>query len=247
MFNATKHESKITKGLCSFVIFVPLCETKIYLYSKITNLSLAEVYQQFIDGILQTTSLEFVAVILGIVSVWLSKIENIWVYPTGLVNTIIYVYLSIKSHLLGEASVNVYFTVLSIYGWILWAKKDNKNNKVYTIKHSTYREWMNQLLFFVTMFVILYLLLGYLKAKNIAPGTLPLADAFASASSYTGMLLMARKKVESWIWWIITNITAIPLYFVKGYVFTSFQYVVFLIIAVMGLIEWHKKAKYARD
>ena len=103
--NETK-KAKRQRGLCSFVIFAPLCETKFYLYLKITHLTLAEVYKQFIDGIMQTTSLEFVAVILGIVSVWLSKIENIWVYPTGLINTIIYVYLSIKSHLLGEASVN---------------------------------------------------------------------------------------------------------------------------------------------
>jgi nicotinamide mononucleotide transporter len=88
--------------------------------------------------------------------------------------------------------------------------------------------------------------LSYLK-KDFAQGAIPAADAFASASAYTGMLLMARKKVESWVWWIITNTASIPLYFVKGYVFTSFQFLVLLIMAFAGLVSWHKKAKHARD
>lgn len=209
-------------------------------------MTLAEVYKQFNDGILQTSLLEFVAVITGIVSVWLSKKENIWVFPIGIINTVLYVYLSIKGHLLGEASVNIYFTIFSIYGWVLWAKKNSQHQPVYHIKYCSFRDWILNLSFFATMYIIIYYALVYLK-KDFAQGAIPAADAFASASSYTGMLLMARKKVESWIWWIITNIAAIPLYFIKGYVFTSFQYVVFLIIAVMGLIEWHKKAKYARD
>ncbi len=209
-------------------------------------MTLVEVYKQFIDGILQTTSLEFVAVIMGIVSVWFSKKENIWVYPTGLVNTVLYVYLSFKGHLLGEASVNIFYTIMSIYGWVLWSKKDTENNVVFTVKYSTLREWILHLLFFGVLYALIYFALSYLK-KDFAPGAIPAADAFASASAYTGMLLMARKKIESWIWWIVTNIASIPLYFIKGYVFTSFQFVVLLIMAFMGLAEWHKKAKYARD
>ncbi|HSN61004.1 MAG TPA: nicotinamide riboside transporter PnuC, partial [Ferruginibacter sp.] len=75
--------------------------------------------------------------------------------------------------------------------------------------------------------------------------TVPLADAFASASAYTGMWLMAKKKIENWIWWIITNLASIPLYFIKGAVFTSFQYLVFLILAVLGYITWQKKLRPA--
>lgn len=209
-------------------------------------MSITEVYELLIEGLIQTTPLEFVAVITGIVSVWLSKKENIWLYPIGIINTLLYVYISIKGHLLGEASVNIYFTIFSIYGWILWAKKDNQHQPVYHVKYSSLKDWILNLLFFAIMYIIIYYALVYLK-KDFAQGAIPAADAFASASSYTGMLLMARKKVESWIWWILTNISAIPLYFIKGYVFTSFQYVVFLIIAVMGWIEWHQKAKYARN
>jgi nicotinamide mononucleotide transporter len=86
-----------------------------------------EIIDQFIAGLRQTTLLEFVAVIAGIASVFFSRKENILVYPVGLVNTVIYIYLSVKGHLYGEASVNFYYTVMSIYGWIIWAKRDQQH------------------------------------------------------------------------------------------------------------------------
>lgn len=208
-------------------------------------MSLSEIFSQFITGLQQTGSVEFIAVIFGIVSVWFSQKANIWVYPTGIISTVIYIYISFKGHLLGEASVNIFYTIMSVYGWILWAKKDEKSQTVLLIKHSTTKEWILHLLFFAVLYVIIYFALSYLK-KEFAPGAIPAADAFASAAAYTGMLLMAQKKVESWIWWIITNIASIPLYFIKGYVFTSFQFLVVLIMAFFGLVSWHKKAKYAR-
>jgi nicotinamide mononucleotide transporter len=100
-------------------------------------------------------------------------------------------------------------------------------------------------LFFATIYIIIYAALSHLK-KDFAPGAIPGADAFASATAYTGMLLMARKRVESWYWWIATNLASIPLYFVKGYVFTGVQFLVLLIMAFAGLRSWHRKAKYAR-
>ncbi len=208
-------------------------------------MSLPEIYNRFITNLQQTGALEFIAVISGIISVWFEQKANIWVYPTGLISTVIYIYLSVNGHLLGEASVNIFYTIMSIYGWILWAKKDEKNKTVLLIKYSSGKEWVLHLLFFTVLYIIIYFALSYLK-KDFAPGAIPAADAFASASAYTGMLLMARKKVESWYWWIITNIASIPLYFIKGYVFTSFQFVVLLVMAFVGLASWHKKAKYAR-
>jgi nicotinamide mononucleotide transporter len=210
------------------------------------ELSIQEIYNQFISGIQQTSLLEFVAVSMGIISVWFSKKENIWVYPTGIINTVIFIYLSLKGHLFGEASVNIFYTIMSIYGWFLWSKKDNQNHSVLVIKYSTAKEWALHLLFFGTLYGIIYYALAYLK-KDFAPEAIPAADAFASASAYTGMLLMARKKIESWYWWIITNIASIPLYFVKGYVFTSFQFVVLLVMAFAGLVAWRRKVRYARD
>jgi nicotinamide mononucleotide transporter len=205
-------------------------------------MTLQEFYQQFIDGMRQTTPLEYIAVVTGIISVWYSRLENIWVYPTGLISTIIYIYLSADRHLFGEASVNFYYTVMSIYGWYLWLKKDNNKHHVVTIKYSSSKEWMQQLLFFVFFYIIIFSSLTWLK-QTFGKDTIPWADAFASATAYTGMWLMARKKIESWYWWIATNIASIPLYFVKNFVFSSVFYVILLVMAVFGLIEWKKRAK----
>ncbi len=205
-----------------------------------------DIYQQFIEGMQQTGWLEYMAVFSGIISVWFSRTENILVYPTGLINTIFYVYLSIKGSLLGEASVNLYYTIMSIYGWIVWTRKNQQQQPVVHVTYSDKRWWMYQLLFAASFYITIYLLLTYLK-KDFTPGAIPWADAFASSTAFTGMWLMTRKKVESWYWWIATNIASIPLYFVKHYVFTSVYYLVLLVMAVFGLLEWRKRAKRSRQ
>jgi nicotinamide mononucleotide transporter len=204
-------------------------------------LSFQEIWQQFIEGMKNTTWLEYIAVLAGIASVWYSRVENILVYPVGLINTIIYVWLSINGQLFGEASVNLYYTVMSIYGWILWTKKDRQQHTIVHVKFSDRRWWLYQLTFFAGFYLTIFISLTYLK-RSFAPGAIPWADAFASATAFTGMWLMTKKKVESWYWWIATNIASIPLYFVKHYVFTSVYYLVLLIMAVWGLIEWRRRA-----
>lgn len=194
-----------------------------------------EIWRQFADGLLATSWLEYVAVFFGIASVLFSRLENIWVYPTGLVNTTIYIYLSFVAGLYAEAGVNFYYTVMSIAGWAMWAmKKDGQT--VLQITRSTRAEWALSLSFFAVCWLILFLIL-----RHWTNSTVPAADAFASAAAYTGMYLMTRKKLENWLWWIVTNIASIPLYFIKGFVFTGFQYLVFLVLAVMGYFEWRKK------
>jgi nicotinamide mononucleotide transporter len=204
---------------------------------------MTEFWHQLINGLKDTTWLEFIAVFSGIASVWYSKKENILVYPVGLLNTVIYIYISVKGRLFGEASVNFYYTVMSIYGWILWSRKDTvKHEVVLHITYSSGKEWFQQLLFFISFYVVIYFSLTWLK-QAFAPEAIPWADAFASATAYTGMWLMAKKKIESWIWWIATNMASIPLYFIKGYVFTSVQFLVLLVLAFAGLAEWIKKEK----
>ena len=203
-------------------------------------MSITEIVNQFIAGIKETGWMEYIAVFSGIASVWYSRKENILVYPTGLLNTIFYIYLSFKGGLFGEASVNFYYTVMSIYGWILWSKKDAGHHIILKITKANRKEWTQHILFFASFYVVIFFALTALK-KNFAPGAIPWADAFASATAFTGMWLMAKKKVESWYWWIATNIASIPLYFVKHYVFTSVYYVVLLVMAVFGLIAWLKK------
>jgi len=185
--------------------------------------------------------LEWTAIISGIASVWFSKKEKIWVYPTGLVGTILYVYLSLKGDLYGEAFVNFYYTVMSLYGWWNWQRRDVYSQKMVKVRFSTRKEWIQQVAFFLFLFVVIYLSLVYIK-NAFAPDAIPWADAFASASALTGMWYMTKKKVESWIWWMITNIASIPLYYVKGFAPTSLYYAILLILAVLGYQEWKKRA-----
>jgi nicotinamide mononucleotide transporter len=189
----------------------------------------------------RTTWWEYIAVFAGIASVWFSRIENILVYPVGLISTIIYIWLSFKYHLLGEASVNFYYTVMSFYGWFIWAKKNQHQQHAVVITSSSAKEWKHQFLFFGFFYISIFIALTYLQS-GFASGAIPWADALASATAFTGMWLMARKKVESWYWWIATNIASIPLYFVKGLVFTSVFYFVLFVMAIFGLAEWKKRA-----
>jgi nicotinamide mononucleotide transporter len=199
-----------------------------------------EIAEQFVTGIKGTSLPEYIAVVTGIASVWFSKKENILLYPIGLINTIIYIYLSIKGDLYGEASVNLYYTIVSIYGWIIWARKDKYQHHLLTITKSSNKEWLQHILFFLAFYAAIYFSLTYLK-RAFDAHTIPWADAFASATAYTGMWLMAKKKVESWWWWIATDMASVPLYFVKHFVFTSVYYFILLILAVAGLMEWERR------
>lgn len=196
-----------------------------------------DIWKQFLDGLFATTWLEFVAVVFGIASVMLSRLENIWVYPTGIINTTIYIYLCFLGGLYAEAGVNFYYTVMSIVGWVLWSQKRD-DGQILQITVSEAREWRNALIFFALCWGALYFVL-----KKFTNSTVPIADGFASASAYTAMWLMARKKLENWIWWGITNVASIPLYFIKGYVFTSFQYLVFLALSILGYLEWSRRIR----
>lgn len=201
-----------------------------------------QLIQQFITDMAHTKWYEYLAVFAGIISVWYSRKENVLVYPTGLVNTIIYIFISFKGNLLGEATVNFYYTIMSFLGWYMWTKKDSAQETILHISKATKKEWVQHVLFFSIFYVVIFYALTYFKTMFFE-GVIPWADALASASAFTGMWLMTKKKVESWYWWIVTNITSIPLYFVKHYVFTSVYYVVLLIMAVFGLMEWLKRVR----
>lgn len=186
---------------------------------------------------------EYVAVFSGLISVWYSSKEKILLYPIGLISTIIYIYLSIKGNLLGEAAVNLYYTIMSVIGWYMWSKKDTENKIELNITTSNSSEWKLQLAVFAILYAIIYFALIQYKNNFNNANPIPWADALASAAAFTGMWLMTKKKVESWYWWILTNIVSVPLYFVKHYVFTSVYYLVLLIMAYYGLFLWLKKAQ----
>ena len=204
--------------------------------AKIKHTLLQEIIHQFIEGLKNTGWLEFIAVITGIASVVFSRKENILVFPVGIISTAIYIYLYLTHGLYADASVNFYYTVMSIVGWLMWTRK--KDGQVLLITHSDKTDWLYAVLFFAVCWLVLFVVL-----KSFTDSTVPLADSFTSAAAFTGMWLMNKKKVENWIWWIITDFVSIPLNFYKHLVFTSFQYMVFLVLATMGYLTWLEKIK----
>ncbi len=207
--------------------------------------------------------IEFVAMAFGILSVYFSKKANILVYPTGIISTALYVYLLSKWQMYGDLIINIYYTLMSIYGWWLWSR--DVNPETHQLKHISKcqkKDCIYTFLIFVftSIFVIaVYKYYGVMPEgmgikesvqyvwEHIKTGSLseirkitPYLDTFTTGAAFAAMWLMANKKLESWILWIIVNIASVPLYFIKGYGFTGIQYFIFLVMAFYGYKEWKR-------
>ena len=179
-------------------------------------------------------SLELIAVFFGLLSVWFSKNNNVLVYPTGIINTSIFVYLLVKWELLGDMIINIYYFLMSIYGWYYWTRKSN--NQEYTPITK-----INELDIKIILIIIISstLFVSYLYSFfDKWSGLVSYIDIFTTAIFFAGMWLMARRKIESWFFWILGDVISVPLYFVKGLAFSSFQYLIFTLIAVAGYYKW---------
>jgi nicotinamide mononucleotide transporter len=181
-------------------------------------------------------ALELIAVFFGLSSVWFAKKDSILVFPTGLVSTFIYAYLLWRWELLGDSMINMYYFVMSIYGWYHWSRKKGDVD-VFPISKMTKKENLIALVLFVC--TIAFVVIVYLYFNKFTSWYSYL-DTFLTALFFVGMWLMAQRKIENWIFWIVGDLLSIPLYFAKGYTFTSFQYLLFTIIAVYGYLEWKK-------
>jgi len=180
--------------------------------------------------------LEFAVFVFGILSVWFAKKENIWVYPTGLIATIITTYLLFVAGYLGDMMINGYFAVMSVYGWYKWARKENEVDDVAISRTNTKEKIIGIVLFFVTILVVfgIYNLFDYeIKKDNYI-------DIFASGIFFTGMWYMALKKIENWTLWILGDIIVTPLYAYRGLGMLSLQYLIFTILAISAYLEWKK-------
>jgi len=191
----------------------------------------------FHEGLQQMTLLELVAVVFGVASVIFSVKKNILVFPTGIISTLIYVYITIKVGLYADMGINAYYFSMSIYGWWLWSKPTKKGEER-PVTWLDRKGIFYSLLIFGASYAVLYYILS-----NYTDSTVSHWDSFTTSSAFVGMWLMAKKKVENWIAWIITDIVSVPLYFHKELILTSFQFLVFTILAIMGLITWRKSAK----
>ena len=192
-------------------------------------------FQQYSDYQTLDISLEIIAVVFGILSVWFSKKNNILVYPTGMISTSIFTYLLFKWSLLGDMMINAYYFMMSIYGWYIWTRK--VNNIVTPISKVSSPEKITSLIIFFFSLSFVYGIYNYFDKWGSYTSYI---DNFTTAIFFVAMWLMANRKIESWIFWIIGNIISIPLYFYKGLTFTSIQYIIFTVIAISGYYTWKK-------
>lgn len=201
-------------------------------------------FEVLLQNILDSTWLEIIAAFFGLVSVWYAKKANILVYPTGIISVLLYVYICFYAQLYADMGINAFYFIMSVYGWIMWKLKtsDKKERQVTFMNRSNF--WFSGFIFFGSIALILFLLKYFNGDDELCWATgIPYIDTFTTAIFVLGMWLMALKKVENWIFWIIGDVISVPLYFYKNLVFTSLQFLVFLILAVMGYIEWRKLAK----
>lgn len=193
-----------------------------------------QIFEQYSQYSNIDISLELIAVFFGLLSVWFSKNNNVLVYPTGIINTSIFVYLLLKWELLGDMIINVYYFLMSIYGWYYWTRKSNNLGYTpITRMHSTDIKII--LIIIISSVLFVSYLYSFFEKWS---GFVSYVDIITTAIFFAGMWLMARRKIESWFFWILGDIISVPLYFVKGLAFSSFQYLIFTFIAIAGYYKW---------
>jgi len=198
--------------------------------SQISDFFLDPYYQRATHLIV----LEFIALIFGVASVVYAKQRNILVYPTGLVATVITVYLFFQDELMGDMMMNFYYSVMSIYGWWNWARRKDDSPLVHVSRTTSKEKWIGGGLCVLTMAVTYGVYVAYgttIEASNYI-------DIFTSGLFFTAMWYMANKKLENWTLWIIADIISVPLYASRGWGMLSLQYLIFTILAIQGYLAW---------
>ena len=180
--------------------------------------------------------LELIAVFFGIISVLFARKNNILVYPTGLVSTILYVYILFEFQLYGDLIINFYYTIMSFLGWYLWSKTKDGHDEFPMSIINRKEILVSTLIFTITLTFVALVYHFFDKFTNWTA----YVDALTTGLFFVGMWLMAKRKIENWILWIIADAISIPLYFYKGLTFSSFQFILFTIIAILGYKEWKR-------
>ncbi|WP_179467186.1 nicotinamide riboside transporter PnuC [Chryseobacterium sp. H1D6B] len=198
--------------------------------------------------------LEASGAFFGIISVYFSIKKNIWVYPTGIISTLIYVYILFNFGLLGDCMINIYYTVMSVYGWILW-NKNSKDHIHVEVTWASKKEWIFASILFIvslTFVTFIYYYKPYIDNKfsmegaNLGLYHLDWAnwlDVLTTSIFLVGMWFMAKQRIENWIFWIIGDFICMPMMIFKELGITSVQYLVFTIMAILGYLNWKKSFK----
>ena len=193
-------------------------------------------FEQYNSYDSQDVFLEITAVIFGFASVWYSKKNNILVFPTGLISTSIFVYLLFKWQLIGDMMINGYYFVMSLYGWYIWTRKIDSAHVTPISKTTKQEQLLGSIIFIATLFLV-FLVYQFF---DMWIGWVAYVDTLTTALFFVGMWLMAKRKIEHWMFWIVADIISVPLYFYKGLTFSSLQYLGFTIIAIFGFLAWRK-------
>ena len=194
-----------------------------------------EFFSLVLEQFYETTWLEALAVVFGLLSVWYSKQENILVYPTGIVSVLIYVYLCFEYKLYADMGINAYYFVMSVYGWYNWVHTKDASRQQIPVSWNSRSENHLSILFLICSFLLIrYVLIAYTDSD------VPNWDAVTTSFALVGMWLMAKKKVENWVAWIITDIISVPLYLYKGLPFTAIQFLIVTGLAFWGFFAWKK-------
>ena len=184
----------------------------------------------------ETDLLTWMATIFGVAEVLLARVNNILLYPAGIISSVITCYLLFKVKLYADATLNSYYVLMSLYGWWHWTRK--RSEPPLAISWTTAREWWT-----VTGIVIVGGGLCYFLLRAYTPSTVPAWDAWVSVVAWAGTWLLARRKIENWVVLNISNLFAIPLLIYKGLPMLAVLTIILFIVAVAGFFDWRRRYK----
>lgn len=189
--------------------------------------------------------IEPIAALLGILSVWYARRENILVFPFGIASVAIYIYICFVARLYANAGINAVYLASNIYGWYMWSRTGDDNQKLQISRNTPTQNILSWIAVGV-IYVVVFFLLRRVNSNDSAylHSWLPWIDASNTAFFLVATLLMAVKKLENWQFWIIGNIVSIPIYASQELYFTAIQYTVFLVLAILGRREWTEKVRF---
>ena len=184
--------------------------------------------------------LELLAVISGVASVWLAKKENVLLYPVGILSVVIWIFLCFNSDLYGQSLVNLFFFLMNIFGWYNWLRKTGDNSNMINIKSNSLKENVLSVVAIFILSPVLYFCLEPFQDPNTNLLFVYL-EMIITAINFVAMWLIAWKRIENWMLWIVADILCIPLFIYNEYFLSVIQFIFFIVIAFMGHYQWKKQ------
>ena len=176
--------------------------------------------------------LEVVAVAFGIVSVWLSVKENIWSWPTAIVNVLLYFVIFREHRLYADMSLQLFYAAISVYGWYHWLFGGAQHSRLEVSRTPGWLRW-----FLPVLVAVFAATLGTILKRH-TNAALPYMDASLTSGSLAAQWMMSRKYLENWVVWVTLDVAYVAVFINRGLFLTAFLYGVFLILAARGWVEW---------